>query len=260
MVIALAHLSDPHITTGPLSAAPADALYRALGRALSLDPAASAFVITGDLVDRGQPGEYKTLHELIERFPRPVYLLPGNHDDTGAFLEVFGGTRFVAGADRSHYRVADPDFTLVCLDSAVTGSPAGRLDDAQLDFLDRALAERPEVPAFVALHHPPVDLGMPFLDGMRLCDNEHLLSVLERHHNVVRVLAGHVHRHVTAAVSRTLLTTAPSTHLQSRLVLTDDVPNYVEEPASFLLHVQHNGQWITHAVNTSHARSDVVLF
>lgn len=123
MTLSVAHLSDPHITDGPLGAAPAQGLYRALGRALALSPAPAMVVITGDLVDRGTVAEYRVLRDLIERAPSPLYLLPGNHDDPQAFLEVFHGSRFVADGDLTHYCVEATDLTLICLDSSVAGSP-----------------------------------------------------------------------------------------------------------------------------------------
>jgi 3',5'-cyclic AMP phosphodiesterase CpdA len=75
----LAHLSDPHITTGPLGALPAAGLFAALGRVLGLDPRPQAVVITGDLTDHGEPDEYRALAEILHGYPLPVYLVAGNH-------------------------------------------------------------------------------------------------------------------------------------------------------------------------------------
>ncbi|MEU0539638.1 metallophosphoesterase [Nocardia sp. NPDC005978] len=80
----LAHLSDPHLRADALSAAPAAGLHLALGRVLSLDPRPDCVVITGDLVEFGHRAAYDQLRELLERFPLPIHLVVGNHDDPDA--------------------------------------------------------------------------------------------------------------------------------------------------------------------------------
>ncbi|MFJ8043895.1 phosphodiesterase [Kitasatospora sp. NPDC096147] len=270
--IAVAHLSDPHLTSGALAAAPAENLHRALARVLTLDPRPDCVVITGDLVDRGDRKAYPLLHDLIDRYPLPLHLVAGNHDNPEALLAEFGGTRFLGGADRTHHAVDHPGFTVVVLDSSLPGSPAGRLGPEQTTWLDTVLTRRPEIPALVCLHHPPVDLGIAFLDGMRLTDGEELATVIARHGNVARVLAGHVHRPATAAFAGTLLTVAPSTHLQSGLALRGQVPDYLPEPTSFLLHLRTaaplapsadaspTSGWVTHTVPVSHAAATIGLY
>jgi 3',5'-cyclic AMP phosphodiesterase CpdA len=257
MTIAIAHLSDPHITTGMLAAAPAAGLSRALGRVLALDPQPDCVVITGDLVDQGSPDEYKALREVLGRFPLPLHLVTGNHDDPEALLGQFGGTDFLGGAGEAHYAVDYPAFTVIALDSKVPGSGGGHLGAPQLAWLDEVLARRSDVPAIICLHHPPIAIGIPFLDGMRLEDGEELGEVLAGHRNVARVLAGHIHRPITAAFAGSTLAIAPSTYLQSGLVLRHGVPNYLPEPTSFFLHLLSDTSWITHTVPVSHAAAPI---
>ena len=77
-------LSDPHIL------APGELLYRRfdtaefLARAVAeinrLDPLPDVAVVTGDLVDHGEPPEYEHLRALLAPLAMPVFVIPGNHD------------------------------------------------------------------------------------------------------------------------------------------------------------------------------------
>ncbi|MEU8261012.1 phosphodiesterase [Micromonospora sp. NPDC048999] len=250
----IAQLSDPHVTTGPLAAEPASGLHRALGRVLALRPRPDCVVITGDLVGNGRPDEYVALREIIGRFPLPVHLAAGNHDDRESLLDTFGGTPYLGGGFSAHYHVDHPDGTLVVLDSLAPGSSGGRLGDEQLGWLDGVLAGRPEQPAVVCLHHPPVAVGMPAMDAIRLADADAFAAVVARHPHVVRVAAGHLHRPVTSAFAGTVLTTAPSTWVQLSLTTTDEPEvGLVAEPTAFLLHRVADGGCVTHTVQVSHA-------
>jgi Icc protein len=250
----IAHLSDTHFQRGPLGALPAANLNLALGRLLAIEPLPDLVVITGDLADSADPSAYADLHAVLDRCPVPVHLTTGNHDVPAAMVAEFGGTRYLAGGDSTRYAVEFPQATLIVADSNIAGSPAGRLGAEQLSWIDATLAARPQVPAFVAMHHPPCPVGIPFLDAMSLLDGPALGEVLAGHPHVARVLAGHLHRIVTVAFAGTVVTTAPSTYRQLGLRLHDDAPpGYLAEPTAFLLHTEAGGRYVTHTVPVSHA-------
>src|SRR4051794_19875958 len=233
--------SSPPVRSAGLG--PARGLHLALARVLALDPRPDRVVITGDLADRGDVESYAQLAELLEGYPLPVHLTTGNHDDRAALESVFSGTPHLGDLCRD---VVDGDVTLVVLDSLDdrpgTDHASGWLGEEQLAWLDDVLAARRDRPAVLALHHPPAPIGIPFLDGMGLRDAGALAAVVARYPQVVRVLAGHVHRPVTTGFAGTTVATAPSTFRQSTLTLRAGAPmGYLDEPTAFLLHLVDNG-------------------
>ncbi|HEU5269335.1 MAG TPA: phosphodiesterase [Jatrophihabitans sp.] len=247
----IAQLSDPHLRVGPRGGEPSALLHRALGRALGQHPAPDCVLITGDVVDNGRQEEYEAFLAIAEGFPVPIHLVAGNHDDAKTMASVFGGTSYLGASDGTWYTVDHADARIVVLDSAVPGSMSGHLGEAQLTWLDGALAERPEVPALVCLHHPPVDIGMAFLDSIKLDNPEALRAVLVRHSHVRRILAGHVHRPITAEFAGITVSIAPSTFRQAVLDLETGSPTgYVHETPGLLLHHVTADGFVTHLVPT----------
>ncbi|MBO4208207.1 phosphodiesterase [Micromonospora echinofusca] len=266
----IAQLSDPHLTTGALATEAAAGLHRALGRVLALTPRPDRVLISGDLTEHGSPEEYATLREMITRYPLPVHLAAGNHDGREAMIDAFGGTACLGGGHDLHYVVEEPELTLVVLDSLTEGRPewqrpglagCGRLGPEQLTWLDGVLARRSDVPAVVCVHHPPVAVGIPFMDGIRLRDGDALAEVIGRHPHVVRVTTGHLHRATTTAFAGTVLTTAPSTFRQVSLAMhPDEQLGWVAEPTAFLLHRLAGTHCVTHIVQVSHTSGVIGVF
>jgi Icc protein len=264
----IAHLSDCHLSAGALAAEPAAGLMRAIGRAAALQPQPDFLVISGDLVERGDAAEYEALRQVLAHSPLPVYLATGNHDRRAALLATFAGTEHLPApaGDRPddgqvRYVVEHDEARMVVLDSLVepgqVGSHvrgAGRLGQAQLGWLDDVLAARAQTPTMLVLHHPPIAVGIPFLDGMGLLDAADLGEVVARHGQVRGVLAGHVHRQVTGVLAGAVVSLAASTFRQSALEMaTDRPPGYLAEPTSFLLHCLDEVGYVVHTVAVSHA-------
>jgi Icc protein len=257
----IAQLSDPHIRVGPLAGEAAAHLHRALGRVLALGALPDCVVITGDIAENGTAEEYENFRSVVGDFPLPVYLASGNHDDAATLVSCFAGTTFLGGGASSYYALQHPDATVVVLDSSVAGRLDGHLDAAQLGWLDATLAGRRETPAVLCLHHPPMPVGLGFLDSIRLDNPADLAAVLAGHDNVVRILAGHVHRSIVADFAGTTVTVAPSTFRQAALSLhSADPAGYVYEPPGFLLHLIGTDGCLTHNVATMQAAGAIGHF
>jgi 3',5'-cyclic AMP phosphodiesterase CpdA len=223
----LAHLSDPHLPPMPAARLRDLAGKRALGYlnwtrnrhkyhrrevldALVADMQAQRpdhIAVTGDLVNLALEAEFTPALAWLETVgtPREVTVVPGNHDAyvratrhhfAGAFEQYLSGDAEADGALFPFVRRRGP-LALLGMSSAVPTAPlmaTGRLGRAQLDALDRHLAQLSTDEAFRVLlvHHPlHSDSRMK-----RLTDSKALRAVLKRR-GVELVLHGHDHIHST---------------------------------------------------------------
>src|SRR5947207_1143204 len=103
----IAQLSDPHVP------APGKLLYgrvdtaaffaRAVHAVAALDPLPDLVVLTGDLVDEGEPEEYAHLRELLAPLRMPVFAIPGNHDVRAPFRAAFAADGYLPADGFLHY-------------------------------------------------------------------------------------------------------------------------------------------------------------
>ncbi|RWA71679.1 MAG: phosphodiesterase [Mesorhizobium sp.] len=161
---------------------------------------ATLCVFTGDLTDDGEAESYADLKVALSRLAVPCRLLPGNHDRRANLVAAFpeNGTDdngFVQSAFET------PEGRLVFLDSLAQGRVTGELCDKRLAWLDARLAEAAGKPAYLFLHHPPLELGLTILDPLGLEQPQRLLDVLTRRGNVRYIFFGHVHRDIAGTVA-----------------------------------------------------------
>ncbi|HEX4177974.1 MAG TPA: metallophosphoesterase, partial [Rhizomicrobium sp.] len=94
-MLTIAQITDLHITNGsqPKDRARNEARLRtALNAINQLKPAPAAILVTGDLVDLGQPDEYEALKDVLAGTDIPIHFTVGNHDSRPAFRQAFPDT------------------------------------------------------------------------------------------------------------------------------------------------------------------------
>jgi 3',5'-cyclic-AMP phosphodiesterase len=254
----LVQLSDPHIVApGRLLLDRIDTpsfLARSVQGVLDLQPAATAVVVTGDLVDRGNAAEYAHLRDLLAPLPGPVWLMPGNHDDAAALRAAFPDHPELQPQDDPRLAahvlwVREVDgLRVVALDTVVPRAAHGSLCAHRLAWLDRTLAQAPAQPTVVAMHHPPFVTGIGHMDGIGLLDGaDALAAVLQRHPQVERVICGHLHRSIVRRFGGTVAMTVPSTAHQIVLDLRTGAPaTFRREPPGFAVHAMRDGALVSH--------------
>ena len=156
-------------------------------------------LISGDLTHVGLPSECETAARWLAELPRPLCVVPGNHDryvaddprtTTARWAEHLGD------ASQPWPRVTRlPGLAIVALDSAVPSAPllaTGTLGEAQRERLARVLEETGREQRFrlVMLHHSPLPNGHAW--RKRLTDAPELMAILEAH-GAELVIHGHGH-------------------------------------------------------------------
>jgi 3',5'-cyclic-AMP phosphodiesterase len=224
-------------------------LSRAIAAINGLYPLPDVTVVTGDLVDHGDPAEYEHLGALLAPLRMPVFVIPGNHDARDAMRQAFRGNGYLSSAaDFLQYAIEDYPLRLVALDTLVPGKHHGELCVDRLRWLDRTLTAQPERPTLVLMHHPPFPTAITFMDNYGLEGAAGLAEVLARHGQVERVLCGHLHRAIDRRFGGTVAGTAPSTAHQIRLDVVPGAPlRFIAEPPGYQLHIwREDSGLVTH--------------
>jgi 3',5'-cyclic-AMP phosphodiesterase len=181
-------------------------------------------IATGDLTDHGTEEQYGMLREIIGDLRVPLLMIPGNHDEREPFRSMARamGHDHVPSDGPVNYVLDEWPVRLVALDSLRDGHHDGELDASRLAWLDAALSAQPDRPTLVFLHHPPFETGIWWMDKIGLTGIPQLREVIGRHPQVVRLLAGHLHRPIVTSWASTVVSCAPSTTHQTRCDLDPD--------------------------------------
>lgn len=197
-----------------------------------------AVVMTGDLVDSGQPEQYALLRELIAPLPMPVYLIPGNHDERDALRNAFPDHAYLNQfPPYIQYAIEEHALRIVAIDTVVPGEDGGELCAQRLEWLALTLATAPHRPTLLIMHHPPFATHIGFMDAIGLATSEPLAHIVAKNPQIERILCGHLHRPIHARFAGTLACTAPSTAHQITLDLAPAAPaTFMLEPPAYFVH------------------------
>ncbi len=245
----LAQLTDTHIGGTWGFSDPVVGLAAAVEAVRRLNREPDAVLITGDLANSGADADYAVARELLAPLRSPIYVVAGNHDDRAALRRHFD----VPGDDQPgtapiQYAVDLGPLRLLVVDTTRPGEDAGELGADRLEWLDAELSAAPELPTLVAMHHPPLAVGIAQWDaiGLPAGDREALGKVIGRHPQVRRLVAGHVHRTIASDLGGRVVLAVPSTYVQAKLDLGSDEIALADEPAGFAVHMLVDGDLISH--------------
>ena len=206
--VRLLQFSDPHLLADPLAtlrgvptlASMQRVLAHAGTRRLNID----ALVCTGDIVN-DDPAGYAHFARELTAFGKPVYCVPGNHDDPERLRAALARPPFQVGgyADLDGWRI-------VLVDSCAPGSAGGRVSVDELEALDTALRGAPHY-ALVFVHHHPVSMASRWLDAVGIANADEFFQVLAGYPQLRAISWGHVHQCFDSRRRGVRLLATPST-------------------------------------------------
>lgn len=160
---------------------------------------ADSVVITGDLTEHGRDEDYADLARLFAACPIPVHCLTGNHD-VPANMERHLPPPEGAMDGFRQFTVSFGDDVLIALDTWADLDGPGQLCSARLAWLAETLERHSDARVLVAMHHPPVPLGLVNQDPDRVVQGDAVMAMLRDHGQVAQVMCGHVHRPISTMV------------------------------------------------------------
>lgn len=227
-------LSDPHIVPPErqpvLGRDTVAHLRQAVAAVNRLSPAPDFAVLTGDLTNDEAEDSYAVVRSFLDKANVPVYPIPGNHDTRILFRRIILGAPDPR-PDRIYRAFVHDGCQIILLDTLDEGQVTGAIDEAQLEWLDDTLTSNPGMPAVVCCHHPPVEVGVPWMDALMLQEADRLLRVLDNHPAVRWVLCGHVHMIARIQRGRVTVLTAPALSAQFR---KEPLPPPAEKPHALI--------------------------
>jgi 3',5'-cyclic AMP phosphodiesterase CpdA len=253
----IAHFSDTHIKPkGRLAYNKVDTasmLKAAVSHVQTLPQQPDLLLITGDLVDQGQPEEYAHLKEILAPLPYPMLLVPGNHDDRHAMRQAF--PHLLVTPSTEHWQFCHQEATwplrIIGLDTVDPGQSGGFLCADRLTWFASVLNADTHLPTLVMMHHPPFLTGIGHMDDIGLSGREAFADLVRQHDNIELIICGHLHRNIRSQVGGRAVMTAHSTAHTVQLDIAPDAPAmFSMEPPGYLLHWWNGTHLVTHHAHT----------
>jgi len=173
---------------------------------------------TGDLVEHPESWAYELLKEHLSELDIPIHFLMGNHDARAPFKQVFPHAEFNQGF--LQYAIDTHPVKIIALDTLKQGHHGGAFCKEREQWLKAELDKDTEKPTLIAMHHPPIKSGIPWLTAQ---NNDNwvirLRTLLSEYNNVVHMIAGHIHRNIYTQFAGTTISVSEAVAPQVKLEL-----------------------------------------
>ena len=209
-------------------------------------------LMSGDLTEFGDAESYVRVAEAVSEMPFPVWPMVGNHDEREPLVAAFPATPTQDGFVQ--YSIEGPNYRLLVLDTLEVGRHGGAFCEVRAAWLAGQLANAPDTPTVIAMHHPPFESGINWLDSS---ETEPWIVLFAKtiagHDHVRAIVSGHLHRPIHTLWNGVSLTvaksTAPAVALDLRPIdpdVPDGRPLITDELPGYALHHWDGVRLITH--------------
>ncbi len=205
-------ITDPHLMANYdgalLGVNTRDSLDAVIAQARRDHAGPDLILATGDIAQDASEAAYRLFADKLRAFDCGSAWIAGNHDDSAVL------NRIASEMNASSRHLMMGGWQFVMLDSSVPGKVYGELAQSELAFLEKTLADNPDLPALVTLHHHPVDIDAQWMSAIGLRNRDEFWRIVDRFPQVRTVLWGHIHQEYDEYRKGVRLLATPSTCIQ----------------------------------------------
>ena len=245
------HLSDTHLLPNSRLVHGIDACARL---EVAVDSICKNFsdaefcMMTGDITDLGDREAYRDALRILNRLPFPWYGLMGNHDVRSIARDVL--IDFPWHPDGFlQYELETKAGQFIILDSLHGDDVhSGQLCKERLDWLRDKLniAKTNGKNVFLFMHHVPFDIGIPWLDRIKMENGAELWKILADYRNIRHMFFGHVHRPIHGSWHGIPFSTVRATAHQVALTFDEPGLRFIGENPSYAVVLIDDDQVVIH--------------
>lgn len=212
-VIKIVQLSDLHlfddINGSLLGVRTADSFQAILDQVTDPNYEADIFLVTGDISQDYSEGSYIRFSNMIKQIKKPIFWLPGNHDDGPLMYRMFPNLGISVAR-----QIFCNNWQIIMLNTQVYSNPCGYLDPEQFSYLLHCLDSHRNMNTLICMHHNTFKVNSAWLDQHYLKNADELTKCLHNYPNVKCVLSGHVHQVTDTLYEGVRYISSPSTCIQ----------------------------------------------
>ncbi len=167
------------------------------------------FLITGDISQDYSVGSYERFAQMVKVLQKPIFWLPGNHDDGPLMYRIFPNLGLSIAR-----QIFCGNWQIIMLNTQVYSNPCGYLPPDQFEFLSHCLDAHRDMNALICIHHNTFKVNSAWLDQHFLKNADEFTAVLHHYPNARCVLCGHVHQETDLIYDHVRYISSPATSIQ----------------------------------------------